>query len=59
MEVAMDGVTDCDSKCGTKNDEEDHEGSVELTSIKNCTHVVNSMVDSTNERLRACNGFQR
>ena len=59
MEVAMDGVTDCDSKSGTKNDEEDHEGSVELTSIKNCTHVVNSMVGNTNERLRACNGFQR
>jgi hypothetical protein len=39
----MDSITNYDSKSGTKDDEEDHEGSVELTSIKKCTHVVNSM----------------
>jgi hypothetical protein len=59
VEVAIDSITDCDSKSRGKNDEEDHEGSVELTSIKKCAHVVNSMADNTNERLRACNGFQR
>jgi hypothetical protein len=45
VEEAIDGVTDYGSKSGTKNDKEDHEGSVELTSIIKCTHIVNSMVD--------------
>jgi hypothetical protein len=53
VEVAIDSVTDYDSKPGTKNDEEDHKGSVESTSIKNGTHVVNSMADNTNGKLRA------
>ena len=53
MEVAIDSVTDYDSKSGTKNDEEDHKGSVESTSIKNGTHVVNSMADNTKWKVES------